>query len=640
MSVPVSIFQLAFYLGAILVTISTITFTVLQRHTDRPQNKVFIMASVCILLQCFIEIVTAVSKPYASASSTARTIFEVTSLLYFVLHVTMPLLLFYYSLFVTRYVREFPLRKHLAWMTPFFVSEVIVFTNPALHFLYQFDEDLVLHRNIGEYIVYIIAGCYFAGAMSIILFRWHAATKSKKKILRLAILSTVAGILVQLLIPQATVELFAEAMTLMGLMIAIEYDEELFDVSTNVCNRNALLLDLRSFFEMSVQHTVIAVQFRNLDSVRRSLGISYQELIIELAESIKAVHPRYLIYRPAPSVFLLVISGDDKTKARQLSEEVRSRILSDWSDKDRMIALKMTFLLATIPTELSGTEDVLLMSESNLLERPDGLPLEGEDLKSLFDQARLSEALHRGVSEHNFRMVYQMVYTADKKRPVAAEALLRLRDAELGDLYPSEFITVAERIGIIRQLGEYALREVCEFLQSDLPERLGIRFISVNLSIIQCTNPDFVENARNIVEEYAVKPERICFEISETAAAVDYVRLSKTIEELKSYGFLFSMDSYGSGYANMYSIFSMDFDLIKMDKNVLYTAQTSEEGRVILRSNAKMIHALHRKVVVIGVETKEQMSMLQYYPVDYVQGNYLSPAETKQELMERIGYTG
>ncbi len=640
MSVSVSIYELAFYLGAILVTISTITFTVLQRHTDRPQNKVFIMASVCILLQCFIEIATAVSKPYATVSSTARVVFDVTSLLYFVLHVSMPLMLFYYSLFVTRYVREFPLRKHLAWMTPFFISEFIILTNPKLHLLYVYDENLVLHRNIGEYIIYVIAGCYFAGAMSILLFRWHAATKSKKKILRLAIFSTIAGILVQLLIPQATVELFAEAMTLMGLMIAIEYDEELFDVSTNVCNRNSLLLDLRSFFEMSVQHTVIVIQFRNLDSVRRSLGIPYQELIVELAESLKAIHPRYLIYRPTPSVFLLVIASDDKTKARQLAEEARSRILSDWSDKDRMIAFKMTFLLATIPTELSGTDDVLLMCESNLPERPDGLPLEGEDLKSLFDQVKLSEALHRGVAEHNFRMVYQMVYSVDKRRAIAAEALLRLHDPELGDVYPSEFISVAERIGIIRQLGEYALREVCEFLQSELPERLGIRFVSINLSIIQCTNPDFVDHARSIVEEYGVNPANICFEISETAASVDYVMLSKTIEELKSYGFHFSMDSYGSGYANMYSIFSMDFDLIKLDRKVLYAAETSEEGRVILKSNAKMIHALHRKVVAIGVETKEQMSLVQHFPVDYVQGNYLSPAETRQELIDRLGYNG
>ena len=332
-----SVYLLAFYIGAILITVSTITFTVLQRHTDRPQNRVFLIAAGCLVLQCGAEIASILSRGYVFVSPFAKTVFHVSAFLYFVLHVTLPLMLFYYSLFVTRYVREFPIRKHLAWMTPFFVCEFLIFTNPAWHLTYYYDENLILHRQVGEYIVYIIAGLYFAAAMSILIVRWHAATPSKKKILVFAASATVAGIVVQLLVPIATVELFAESITLMGLMIAIEYDEELFDPSTNVCNRNALLLDLRSFFELSVQHTVVSVQFRNLDSVRRSLNISYQELIAELSASLKAVLPRYRIYRPAPSVFYLISTGIDKAKARQLAEQVKNQILSDWSDKKRQI---------------------------------------------------------------------------------------------------------------------------------------------------------------------------------------------------------------------------------------------------------------------------------------------------------------
>lgn len=631
------VYIMAFYIGAILVTFSVITFTVLQRHTDRPQNRVFIAAAVCLMLQSFVEIATAAAKSHALESEEAFRAFDFLTSLYFVLHVTMPLLLFYYALLVTRYVREFPLRKHLAWMTPFLACEFFILTNPILHLMYSYDEDLTLHRGIAEYFVYIIAGLYFAAAMSIILYRWHAATKMKKRILIFAAASTICGIVIQLLVPFATVELFFEAITLMGLMIAIEYDEELFDVSTNVCNRNALLLDLKTFFEISVEYSVISVQFKNLDSMRRIFRISYQELIIELGESLRKVHPRYMIYRPTPSVFLLLVTGNDRVKARELSERVRSQILSDWTEKGREPLLKMSFLIASIPRELSKTEDVLLLCESTLPERPDGLPLEGEDLGSLFEQAALSEALHRGVGEHNFSMAYQLMYSADKKRVVGAESLLRLHDPKLGTVYPGDFVPVAERIGIIRQLGEYALREVCEFLGTEIPVLLGIRFVGVNLSIIQCTNPDFVEHARAIVEEYGVSPERICFEISETAASVDYEMLSSTIRELKSIGFQFSMDGYGSGYANMYSIFSMDFDLIKIDRNLLYSAEKSEKGRVILESNIRMVRALHRKVVVIGVETEDQLRLLRHFPVDYIQGNILSAAESKEDLMERLG---
>lgn len=315
-----------------------------------------------------------------------------------------------------------------------------------------------------------------------------------------------------------------------------------------------------------------------------------------------------------------------------MADRVRNQLLLDWSADEKGMDLKFQLTLSEAPKELKRPEDVILMSESILEEKEDCVVLEGQDLNGIFEQAKLSEILRRGIDDHNFKMVYQLIYSADRHKVEAAEALLRLHDPEIGDVYPSVFIPVAERIGIIRKLGEYALREVCEFLRGELPDRLGIRFMGVNLSIIQCTNPDFVSHACAILEEYRIEPERICFEISETAAAVDYKLLSETIRELKDRGFRFSMDGYGAGYANMYSTFSMDFDLIKLDRSLLYAAEESEEGKVVLRSSAQMIHDLNRKVVVIGIENERHLEKIRSLPVDYLQGNYFSAAQTKEEL--------
>ena len=85
----------------------------------------------------------------------------------------------------------------------------------------------------------------------------------------------------------------------------------------------------------------------------------------------------------------------------------------------------------------------------------------------------------------------------------------------------------------------------------------------------------------------------------------------------------------------MYSIFSMDFDVIKLDRSLLYAAEETEEGKVILRSSAQMIHDLKRKVVVIGVEKETQLTEVNNLPVDYLQGNYFAAAETREELESR-----
>ena len=625
----------AFHLTAIVILCSAIIFTMLQKHTDRPQNKLFIAAALSLILQCVFDIMVMLARLQVDDSELARVFLKIGDFGYFLLHMLLPILLLIYALFVTRRYYRYNQLQRIIGLIPAAIAEFLVLSNPLLHLTWGYDAEGHFERHWGEVILYLVSLIYFTCAMAILLFKWHAVTRRRRMMLCFGIICVLAGIIVQMVLPGVMVELFAEAVGILAIMIAVEYDEDLLDSSTNVNNRTALIQDLRASFEMDVEFFAISVQFQNLELLRRFRKVSSQELIIEIAESLKKVCPRYLIYRATPASFLILLERIDRAGARAMAERIKNQLLMDWSADEKGIDLKFQLILSEAPKELARSEDVILMSESMLTEKEACVVLEGQDLNEIFEQAKLSEILRRGITEHNFKMVYQLIYSANHHKVIAAEALLRLHDPEIGDVYPSVFIPVAERIGIIRKLGEYALREVCEFLQSEIPGRLGIRFVGVNLSIIQCTNPDFVSQASAIVREYGVRPEWICFEISETAAAVDYRLLSETIRQLKDLGFLFSMDGYGAGYANMYSIFSMDFDVIKLDRSLLYAAEETEEGKVILRSSAQMIHDLKRKVVVIGVEKETQLTEVNNLPVDYLQGNYFAAAETREELESR-----
>nr|MCR4763384.1 EAL domain-containing protein [Lachnospiraceae bacterium] len=227
---------------------------------------------------------------------------------------------------------------------------------------------------------------------------------------------------------------------------------------------------------------------------------------------------------------------------------------------------------------------------------------------------------------------YQPVYTKDGRQMYSAESLIRLNDPEFGELFPGEFIPAAERNGMIEQLGEYTLEEVCGFLESGIPKKLGIHYINVNLSVVQCMNPDFVSRVKKIVSRYQVEPSWINFEITETVAALDYVSLDAVIRELKAEGFMFSMEGYGTGFSNLYSIFLLDFDMIKMDKRLLWEAQRSEDGWTIFENSIRMVHELNHEVVVVGIETKEQYEKSKLLSVDWYQGNYFSRPLSRSEL--------
>lgn len=230
---------------------------------------------------------------------------------------------------------------------------------------------------------------------------------------------------------------------------------------------------------------------------------------------------------------------------------------------------------------------------------------------------------------------YQPTYSIDGNLH-GAEALVRLIDPELGFISPEEFIPVAEQMGVIDEIDDFVLHTVCEFLYSGIPMQNKMTSINVNLSVIQCMRSGFVKHIGEIVKSHKIDQSLINFEITESVAAKDYHILNSVIKQLKDSGFMFSMDDYGTGYSNMVSIFSLNFDIIKIDKSILWEAMKNEQGMIILESSINMIKMLSRKILVEGVETAAQLEVLKKLGVDYLQGYYFSKPLPKDKFVEHI----
>ena len=187
---------------------------------------------------------------------------------------------------------------------------------------------------------------------------------------------------------------------------------------------------------------------------------------------------------------------------------------------------------------------------------------------------------------------------------------------------------------VLLMRSEFVLRDVCKFLASGVPQKFGMESINVNLSVLQCLKKDFAEKIKELVKSYKLSEDLVNFEITESVEPDDYEILSKVMGDLKKAGFHFSMDDYGTGYSNMQSSFSLDFDIVKIDKSILWAAEKNEFGRIVLENSINMIRKMDRKIVVEGVETKEQIEMLKKLKVEYLQGYYFSKPVPKDELIE------
>lgn len=647
-------FHMAFYAAAFLVSLTIITQSFIQKRTDRAHNLAFIVMVGIILLNSVTESLAEFVRPYIMESDTCLLIDDICHILYFVFHCLIAPLFFFYELCLTDAIKKRDDFHVMLFSIPIVVMELLVFSNPFTGFVYSHDRRGGFSRGPGEAILYVFSFIYMVLAIINIFRFWNAMT-FKKRLSLICFLGVVAiGLFVQLLYPEIRCELFAEAIGTLGIMLLMENEDDRIMPETGIYNRRGLEIDLDTNIKLKNRVDILSLRITDVGTSLRSIGLTnLNSLTNELAEYLKTKVQRYYIYNIDPSQFIILL-GDKELEGKQkrfrklfknyepsltideLADELLERFKGNWNMGKTKTSLNPVIIKANIPDNFKTVEETFFFIDSPVPKRLDKQLLEGDDLNYLLRRTEVENAIHRGLSEGGFEVYYQPVYDLHSKKLYGAEALLRLHDRELGEVYPDEFIPVIEQMGLIDEVDNMVLGKVCEFIEGGLPSKAGMSTLNVNLSMIQCMQKGFVDRINQIVDSYKVDKHMITFEITESVGADDYMKLGEIITELKASGYQFAMDDYGTGYSNIQSIFSLDFDVVKIDKSILWAAEKGELGMTILTNSINMIKQMKKKIVVEGVETESQIALLEKLGVDYQQGFYFSKPIPKDLFIHDI----
>ncbi len=634
------------------------SFTILmqsfiQKRTDRVHNIVFIFLVSIIMFNSLTEFVGEFARPHILESNAALMVDDICHMLYFVFHSLIAPVFLIYVLCLSDAIKKVSDFHITLIMVPIFVMELLILSDPFTSVMYYHDSNGDFQRNWGEYVIYFFAAIFIFAATVCIFRYWFAMTMRKRLSLICFLGVVLIGLAVQFVYKNIRCELFAEALGLLGIMLLMESEDERLDPETGIYNRHGLEIDLDSNFKLKNSINIISLRIIDVSTSLRSIGITnINYLTKEVAEFLKTKIQRYYIYNIDPSQFIILLDADKNAEnhkfrkifqkyeasadADELIEDILERFKGNWDIGKTKFSLNPIILKANMPETFETVEDVFFFIDSPLPKKIEKQVLEGPDLNYLLRRTEVENAIRRGLSDEEFEVYYQPVYDLHTKKLHGAEALLRLHDSVLGEVYPDEFIPVTEQMGLIDEVDDMVLGKVCEFVESGLPERKGMQTLNVNLSMIQCMQKGFVDRINKIVERYDIKKSMITFEITESVGADDYQKLGDIIKELKSSGYQFAMDDYGTGYSNIQSIFSLDFDVVKIDKSILWAAEKGELGMTILTNSINMIRQMKKKIVVEGVETESQIKLLESLGVDYQQGFYFSKPIPKADFIRDI----
>ena len=264
----------------------------------------------------------------------------------------------------------------------------------------------------------------------------------------------------------------------------------------------------------------------------------------------------------------------------------------------------------------------------------DGVVVFGDEVAERVERnLEIERLLHNALNNEEFELYYQPQYSKDHKIK-GCEVLLRWNNAELGAVSPAEFIPIAEKTGLIIEIGNYVIQESFKVLRDWYEQGISLEQMSINVSMRQFFYHAFKDDVERLSQQYldAELRSKVVFELTESVMAEELETLVTIMESMKNQGFSFSIDDFGTGYSSLSYLRKVPLDEIKIDRSFIeeLTENASDQSMIEMILNLSKVFGL--KVVAEGIETPEQEEILVKGNCDLLQGFLLSRPVSREEF--------
>ncbi|MDO1582334.1 putative bifunctional diguanylate cyclase/phosphodiesterase [Rhizobium oryzicola] len=332
-----------------------------------------------------------------------------------------------------------------------------------------------------------------------------------------------------------------------------------------------------------------------------------------------------------PNEFLARIGGDEFVAisrhyfARQDALQVAHRIVNEIGRPIEWNAERFTVSssvgIAIFDYDGSSVDDVVTQADVAMYRAKATAPNTICFYDPSMDQAvrernALAIDMRSSLQNNEFELFYQVQNEAATGRPIGFEALLRWNHPVRGRISPAEFIPIAERTGLINEIGEWVLRNACREA-AGWTNALGI---AVNVAAQQLADLTFPAKVKSILTETGLDAQRLELEITESGIIEDQRRALVVLKQLKEIGVKIAMDDYGTGYSSLSTLMNFPFDKIKIDRSFVEHVATDSLSAAIVRSTLILAQSLNIPVLAEGVEGQDQIDFLKREGCLQVQG--------------------
>ncbi len=418
----------------------------------------------------------------------------------------------------------------------------------------------------------------------------------------------------------------------------IQYLSE-FDQLTGLPNRT-LLMEQLQFALATARREVkpLALLWLNLDlfkDINNAYGHATGDSVLrEAAHRMRDIlQGQDIIARYSGDNFVFARANTDQYGAVHLVNQVLEVLSRPILHNGEELVLTAAMGLALYPNDGVTATDLMRCAETAMYrvkhESRNSYSFYSPDMQERTARAlQLTNALKMAFTRHELRLVYQPQISLMDGHVTGAEALIRWRHPQLGDIAPAEFIPLAENAGLGGQVGEWVLQSVLSALQNWHQQGIPLVKVAVNLSSAQFSEVGLTDKVRWQLHQSGVSPQWLELELTEIAAMKNPEQAAHTMSELSAMGLTLSIDDFGTGYSSLSHLKRFNVYKLKIDQSFVRDIVDDPEDQAIVNAIINMAHSLGMVTIAEGVETAEQLAFLKAHQCDEIQGYlYSRPLE-------------